>query len=92
MKVVSVNVGLPRTVQWKRKAVSTDIFKTPVSGRVQLIGPVVELFQGHRLGCTPAAHGVQTRCRIRGQRPHVRRRRDALRRRRDGPDASPEVP
>src|SRR5215831_42606 len=36
MKVVSVNVGLPRTVQWKGKAVSTGIFKAPVSGRVPL--------------------------------------------------------
>ena len=31
MKVISVNVGLPRTVQWKGKAVSTGIFKAPVS-------------------------------------------------------------
>jgi ferredoxin-NADP reductase/MOSC domain-containing protein YiiM len=36
MKIVSLNVGLPRTVQWKGKAVSTGIFKTPVSGRIQL--------------------------------------------------------
>src|SRR5215470_2174847 len=36
MKVVSVNVGLPRTVQWKGKAVSTGIFKAPVSGRIPL--------------------------------------------------------
>ena len=36
MKVTSVNVGLPRTVQWKGKAVSTGIFKTPVSGRIHL--------------------------------------------------------
>jgi len=36
MKIVSVNVGLPRTVQWKGKAVSTGIFKTPVSGRIRL--------------------------------------------------------
>src|SRR5215468_8119098 len=36
MKVISVNVGLPRTVQWKGKAVSTGIFKAPVSGRIHL--------------------------------------------------------
>src|SRR5215475_11619337 len=36
MKVISVNVGLPRTVQWKGKSVSTGIFKAPVSGRVPL--------------------------------------------------------
>jgi ferredoxin-NADP reductase/MOSC domain-containing protein YiiM len=36
MRIVSVNVGLPRTVQWKGKAVSTGIFKTPVSGRIRL--------------------------------------------------------
>jgi hypothetical protein len=60
--------------------------------RVQLIGPVFELFQDHRLGCTPAAHGVQTHCRIRGQLPHLRCRCDVLSRCRDGLDASPEVP
>ena len=36
MKVISVNLGLPRTVQWKGKAVSTAIFKTPVSDRITL--------------------------------------------------------
>src|SRR5262245_49721656 len=36
MRVISVNVGLPRTVQWKGKAVSTCIFKEPVSGRLPL--------------------------------------------------------
>jgi ferredoxin-NADP reductase/MOSC domain-containing protein YiiM len=36
MRIVSVNVGLPRTVQWKGKAVSTGIFKAPLSGRVPL--------------------------------------------------------
>jgi MOSC domain-containing protein YiiM len=35
-RVVSVNVGLPRTVQWKGKTVATGIFKTPVSGRIHL--------------------------------------------------------
>ncbi|NNG15482.1 MAG: MOSC domain-containing protein [Gemmatimonadales bacterium] len=34
MKIVSVNVGLPREVQWKGKTVSTGIFKSPVAGRV----------------------------------------------------------
>lgn len=34
MAVVSVNVGLPRVVEWKGKAVSTGIFKEPVAGRV----------------------------------------------------------
>lgn len=34
MRVVSVNVGLPRTVTWHGKAVTTGIFKEPVAGRV----------------------------------------------------------
>ncbi len=34
MAVVSVNVGLPRVVEWRGKAVSTGIFKEPVAGRV----------------------------------------------------------
>jgi ferredoxin-NADP reductase/MOSC domain-containing protein YiiM len=36
-KIVSLNVGLPRTVQWKGKAVSTGIFKTPAPGRIRLL-------------------------------------------------------
>ena len=34
MKLVSVNVGLPREVTWKGKTITTGIFKSPVSGRV----------------------------------------------------------
>jgi MOSC domain-containing protein YiiM len=34
MRVVSVNVGLPRTVQWHDRAVTTGIFKQSVAGRV----------------------------------------------------------
>jgi len=36
MRVVSVNVGLPRTVRWKRRDVTTGIFKEPVEDRVSL--------------------------------------------------------
>ena len=36
MKVISVNVGLPREVMWKGKTVTTGIFKEPVPGRVAL--------------------------------------------------------
>ena len=36
MKLVSVNVGLPREVTWGGKAVRTGIFKEPASGRVAL--------------------------------------------------------
>jgi len=36
MKVVSVNVGLPRDVVWHGRVVTTAIFKEPVSGRVPL--------------------------------------------------------
>jgi MOSC domain-containing protein YiiM len=34
VNIVSVNVGLPREVQWKGKTVRTSIFKAPVAGRV----------------------------------------------------------
>ena len=34
MRVVSVNVGLPREVVWKGRTVLTSIFKEPVVGRV----------------------------------------------------------
>lgn len=33
-KLVSVNVGVPRDVQWKGRTVSTGIYKEPVGGRV----------------------------------------------------------
>ena len=36
MKLLSVNTGLPREVQWNGQAVVTGIFKQPVSGRVPL--------------------------------------------------------
>ena len=36
MKVLSVNAGLPREVEWRGKAVLTSIFKTPVAGRVRV--------------------------------------------------------
>jgi MOSC domain-containing protein YiiM len=36
MKVVSVNVGLPREVLWHGRTVTTGIYKEPVAGRVTL--------------------------------------------------------
>ncbi|MBD0311181.1 MAG: MOSC domain-containing protein [Microcoleus sp. T1-bin1] len=36
MKLVSVNVGLPREVIWKGKTVTTGIFKEPVEERVKV--------------------------------------------------------
>lgn len=35
-ELISVNVGLPRTVEWRGKRVTTGIFKNPVQGRVRL--------------------------------------------------------
>jgi MOSC domain-containing protein YiiM len=34
--LVSINVGLPREVEWRGKVVRTSIFKAPVSGRVRV--------------------------------------------------------
>jgi MOSC domain-containing protein YiiM len=36
MKIVSVNVGLPRKVNWQGKLVTTGIFKEPVVGPVMM--------------------------------------------------------
>src|SRR5256885_17067638 len=36
MKIVSLNVGLPREVTWHGRSVTTGIFKSPVKGRVRL--------------------------------------------------------
>ena len=36
MKLLSVNVGLPREVEWDGRLIRTSIFKTPVPGSVQV--------------------------------------------------------
>jgi len=36
VKIVSLNVGLPREVEWRGEMVRTSIFKAPVSGRVRV--------------------------------------------------------
>jgi MOSC domain-containing protein YiiM len=36
VKVLSVNAGLPREVEWRGKAVLTSIFKAPIAGRVRV--------------------------------------------------------
>ncbi len=36
MKIISVNVGMPREVEWKGHRVLTGIFKEPVEGRVRV--------------------------------------------------------
>src|SRR5215471_11362650 len=35
-RLVSVNVGLPRDIQWKVRTVHTGIFKQPVTGRCRV--------------------------------------------------------
>lgn len=35
--IFSVNVGLPRTVEWNGKLVETGVFKSPIAGRVAII-------------------------------------------------------
>lgn len=36
MKLISVNVGVPRSVTWKGETVTTGIFKNPVEGRLRV--------------------------------------------------------
>lgn len=36
MKIISVNVGLPREVLWKGRTVTTGIFKEPVEGHIMV--------------------------------------------------------
>lgn len=38
MRIVSVNVGLPREVEWNGLTVQTGIFKKPVDGKVKVSG------------------------------------------------------
>src|SRR5206468_3692584 len=36
MRIVSLNAGLPRDVEWRGRTVTTSIYKNPVEGRVSL--------------------------------------------------------
>jgi MOSC domain-containing protein YiiM len=36
MKIISVNVGVPREIVWKGRDITTGIFKEPVAGRVKV--------------------------------------------------------
>ncbi len=36
MKIISLQVGRPRTVRWRGKAITTGIYKEPVDGRIML--------------------------------------------------------
>jgi MOSC domain-containing protein YiiM len=36
VKVLSINVGLPRELEWRGKVVRTSIFKAPVAGRIRV--------------------------------------------------------
>ncbi len=36
MKVVSINVGLPRRVPWRGRTIETSIFKAPIAGRAHI--------------------------------------------------------
>src|SRR5439155_8206148 len=36
MKLISVNVGLPRDIEWQGRLVRTSIFKEPVTRRVRV--------------------------------------------------------
>jgi MOSC domain-containing protein YiiM len=36
MKLISINVGLPRSVEWQGKTVRTSIWKSPVAGRIRV--------------------------------------------------------
>jgi MOSC domain-containing protein YiiM len=42
MQVISINVGLPREVEWRGEIVRTSIFKMPVTGRVRVDGLNIE--------------------------------------------------
>ena len=42
MKLLSINVGLPREIEWRGRSVRTSIFKAPVPGRVRVMQLNVE--------------------------------------------------
>src|SRR5687768_3711721 len=54
MKLVSVNVGLPRAVAWRGKTIQTAIWKSPVAGSVRVSSTNIE---GDRQA-DPSVHGA----------------------------------
>lgn len=54
MKLVSVNVGQPRSVQWRGETIQTSIWKSPVAGRVRVTKQNVD---GERQS-DPSVHGA----------------------------------
>jgi MOSC domain-containing protein YiiM len=55
-RLFSVNVGLPREVQWKGKTIRTAIWKSPVEGRrivgkLNLDGDAQADLEGHGTAC-----------------------------------------
>jgi MOSC domain-containing protein YiiM len=54
MRLLSVNVGQPRDVQWRGETIQTSIWKSPVAGRVRVTKQNVE---GDRQS-DPSVHGA----------------------------------
>ena len=54
MKLLSVNVGQPRAVQWRGETIQTSIWKSPLAGRVRVTKQNVE---GDRQA-DPSVHGA----------------------------------
>jgi hypothetical protein len=74
MKLLSVNVGLPRDVDWRGKTVWTSIFKAPVPGRVRVAKLNVEGDQQSDLSVHGGAEkAVYAYPRARGDRSCARR-------------------
>ncbi|MDA0195296.1 MAG: MOSC domain-containing protein [Bacteroidetes bacterium] len=42
MKILSVNIGQPQQIRWKKKTIVTSIFKNPISNKVRIIASGVE--------------------------------------------------
>lgn len=42
VRIVSVNVGMPRTIEWRDEEITTSIWKSPVEGRVRAAGVNLE--------------------------------------------------
>jgi ferredoxin len=61
-RLLSVNVGLPRDVEWEGRAVHAAVWKTPVAGRVRVrrlgIGATPVLSMLHALAATSATRQV----------------------------------
>jgi MOSC domain-containing protein YiiM len=74
MKVLSVNVGRPRDIEWRTETVQTAIYKAPVSGAVASVAEIVTLYTADADSRELLQRAVRTAALPQAWRDHFRTR------------------